>query len=199
MRFNKRSWSRLTASPLIQIALLTRSWIPRHAFPHESSHSQKAIPAPSGRLRPPTKIAAPSSKTFSFESKLTSKPATSVSQSTSTTVGTKRKAVTSTNAPAPTTRTRTTKVASAVVAPKKPALKPRNETQPPPATTNAKTEDSEEPPKKKKRAAWDVKGRLQDLEEYHQQTESRLHGSTERVSSLNAQLTESQTTSKYEK
>lgn len=49
-------------------------------------------------------------------------------------------------------------------------------------------------PKKKKRAAWDVKGRLQDLEDYHHKTEMRLSSSNEMITSLTAKLSTSQTT-----
>ena len=62
------------------------------------------------------------------------------------------------------------------------------------STSTVQSTDSE-PPKKKKRAVWDVKGRLQDLEEYHNQTETRLQSSTEMISTLTSQLGQSQSTS----
>ncbi|KAJ3089684.1 hypothetical protein HK102_005762 [Quaeritorhiza haematococci] len=49
-------------------------------------------------------------------------------------------------------------------------------------------------PKKKKRPAWDVKGRLQDLEELHGATESRLADSNKVMTEMTSQLTESQKT-----
>jgi hypothetical protein len=64
-----------------------------------------------------------------------------------------------------------------------------------PAKSAEPAATDDEPPKKKKRAAWDVKGRLQDLETYHSQTESRLEDSNGQITFLTTKLTESQTTS----
>lgn len=58
-------------------------------------------------------------------------------------------------------------------------------------------ETTEPPLKKKKRAAWDVKGRLQDLEDYHQKTENMLTSSNDMIESLTGKLNTSQTTSIY--
>jgi kinesin family protein C1 len=53
-------------------------------------------------------------------------------------------------------------------------------------------EKSEAP--KKKRAAWDVKGRLQDLEAFHQKTEERLGTSNTMIDKLQTELSTSQNT-----
>ena len=62
-------------------------------------------------------------------------------------------------------------------------------------TKDVEAETSQQPLKKKKRAAWDVKGRLQDLEDCHQKTESRLVSSNDMIDSLTNKLTTSQSTS----
>jgi kinesin family protein C1 len=53
-------------------------------------------------------------------------------------------------------------------------------------------EKSEAP--KKKRAAWDVKGRLQDLEAFHQKTEERLSSSNTIIDKLQIELNSSKNT-----
>ncbi|KAJ3295469.1 kinesin-like nuclear fusion protein [Borealophlyctis nickersoniae] len=49
-------------------------------------------------------------------------------------------------------------------------------------------------PKKKKRPAWDVKGRLEDLEEYNHQTESRLQDSKQQLAQMTDELQQSRMT-----
>ncbi|KAJ3035816.1 kinesin-like nuclear fusion protein, partial [Rhizophlyctis rosea] len=49
-------------------------------------------------------------------------------------------------------------------------------------------------PAKKKRPAWDVKGRLQDLEESHQQTETHLNDSKKQLTTMTDELHRSQAT-----
>ncbi|KAJ3070043.1 Kinesin-like protein kifc1 [Podochytrium sp. JEL0797] len=56
----------------------------------------------------------------------------------------------------------------------------------------ATTEDASQPPPKKKRAAWDVKGRLEDVEEFSKMQKKALLDSTTHIEDLSGKLGESQ-------
>jgi hypothetical protein len=73
---------------------------------------------------------------------------------------------------------------SKVAAKAKNTVKPKNE----------KAAPTDEPAKKKKRAAWDVKGRLEDLEAFNSNTEARFKEAINQIDDLNTKLSESQTT-----
>ncbi|KAI9332153.1 KIFC1-like kinesin [Zopfochytrium polystomum] len=61
-------------------------------------------------------------------------------------------------------------------------------TVPPIATKENLKEQTHDAGKKKKRPAWDLKGRLQDLEQLNDDTQSKLAGSTQRISQLTENL-----------
>ncbi|KNC96104.1 uncharacterized protein SPPG_08493 [Spizellomyces punctatus DAOM BR117] len=82
-----------------------------------------------------------------------------------------------------TTTTRSTTLKSKPSTMAKPVSKPAKPT----------PKDSDEPVKKK-RPAWDVKGRLQDLEEYHHQTQSQLLDSQSQIANMTDELSRSRST-----
>ncbi|TPX63842.1 hypothetical protein SpCBS45565_g06292 [Spizellomyces sp. 'palustris'] len=83
----------------------------------------------------------------------------------------------------PTTMTRSTMLKSKPSTMAKPVSKP--------AKPNTKDVDE---PVKKKRPAWDVKGRLQDLEEFHHQTQSQLSDSQSQIANMTDELSRSRST-----
>ena len=145
-------------------------------------------PPTTARLRPPTKIVPPSIPKLPSETKLkreTSKePLKTAAAVSSSSTSLKRKAEFNTSTSNSVTDTGKSKKS---VAPKS-ALKTNNE--------NASTKGNLEPPKKKKRPAWDVKGRLEDLEKNHASTEATLNELNHVKQSLTEQLNNSQSTSK---